>query len=113
MRYTEQIDAAVTMTVRWTQGGPLVARASAVCEYQPGSTASAEVELPADTAKAIQATLTAALPAVEEELGRRLSRSRHEAARVGAAMGEQPPKGPAKGKGTGIAGATAAAKVRR
>lgn len=101
MKYTEEINAQVTMTVRMTQGGPLVAKATASCEYQPGSTASAEVDLPEATVKAVRAALLDALPAVEGPLGKKLALSRHEAARVGAALGELPPKGPAiAAKGT-------------
>lgn len=106
MRYTEEIEAEVVVTARLS-GGKLEARASATCEYQPGSTASAQVELPEAAAAAIRSAMEQATKVVEPELARRLAHSRHEAARIGAAMGEQPPKGPAKAKG-GLSGATTA-----
>lgn len=108
MKYTEEIEAEVVVTARLAGGGISV-RAAAVCEYQAGSTASAEVELPAETGKAVRRELEEGLKLVEHELGRRLSRARHEAARIGAAMGEVPPTGPAKAKGSkGTSGATTA-----
>lgn len=108
MKYTDSIEAEVIVTVRWPVGQPLQARASAVCEYQPGSTASAEVGLPDPTVKSIHAALSAALPTIEAELGKKLAHAKHEAVRIGAAMGEKPSTGPARG-----AGVSGAVKARR
>lgn len=106
MKYTEEIDAEVVVTARLA-GGRLEARASATCEYEPGRTASAEVVLPEQQAKAIRSAMDAGLAAMEAELGRRLSRSRHEAQRIGASLGEHAGAKPAKGK------VSSATKARR
>lgn len=100
MRYTEEIDAKVTITARLGADGDFSAKAAAVCDYQPGATASAEIELPESAKKAIRAAFQAGIKDVEEELGKRLAQSRHEAHRVAAAMGEVPGQAPARSKAT-------------
>jgi hypothetical protein len=88
VKYTEEIDAPVIMTVRLGPDGKLSAKASASCEYDKGATASAEVDLPEATQKAIKAALDAAVKDVEPVLGKRLAQSRHDAFRVASAMNE-------------------------
>lgn len=88
VKYVEEIDARVVITVRYTEGGECEGKAAGSVEYQPGSTASAEVPLPEATMRQVRSLLEAALPQVEQALGRKLAQSRHDAFRVASSMGE-------------------------
>lgn len=88
VKYVEEIDARVVMTVRFLEGGTCEGKAAASIEYQPGATASAEVALPEATMRVVREALEKALPLVEQDLGRRLSQARHDAYRTASAMRE-------------------------
>jgi len=87
MKYVDEIDADVIVTIRY-QDGDLIAKAQAACEYQPGCTCSASVDLPEDVRDSIKNLLDKAIPEVEPQLGKELARSKSVAVRTAQQHGE-------------------------
>lgn len=87
MKYVDEIDADVIVTIRYADG-ELTAKAAAACEYQSGATCSASVDLPESVLNTVRAALDAAIPELEAELGKELSKSKALAIRVAQQHGE-------------------------
>ena len=107
LKIANEVEAAIVVTARLAASGEFEARVAASCEYAPqelpGSTASADVPVPAPSAQAIEAAMVAAIKAVEHDLGKRLGRAQAEAYRVSMQQGEFSP---------GVAPGAARRKVR-